>query len=190
LHRPLGETLSELGGAAGLRYEAARDAWLEKSGVRVERAALSSVARRGTGYEVLCRRASDAPLTPLAENVAEVILAIGGVAGGGIRFLAGTTGPEGRSFSLSLDAPVALRLGGREVSLQSGALGADLQQLGLEALTRVGLSVDEQMLARAPDLYAVGDVVEGRPRCALEAVYGGLAAARAVCRLGAPALSP
>jgi glycerol-3-phosphate dehydrogenase subunit B len=189
LRRPLGETLSEPGGAAGLRYEAARDAWLAKSGVRVERVAVSSVARRGAHYEVLCQRPGDAKLTSLAGDIGEVILAIGGVAGGGVRFLAGA-GPEGRSFSLSLDAPVALRLDGREVTIQSGALGADLQHLGLEALTLVGLSVDEQMLARAPDLYAVGDVVEGRPRCALEAIYTGLGAARAVCRVRAPSSSP
>jgi pyruvate/2-oxoglutarate dehydrogenase complex dihydrolipoamide dehydrogenase (E3) component len=91
---------------------------------------------------------------------------------------------------LSLDAPVALRLSGREVSLSSGALGADLQQLGIEALTHVGLSVDERMLARSPALYAVGDVIEGRPRCALEAIYGGLGAARAVCQVRAPSPSP
>jgi hypothetical protein len=189
LRRPIGETLSDPGGAAGLRFEAARDAWLERSGVRVERAAVSSLARVGAAYEVLCQRTSDAPPAPLAENIAEVVLAIGGVVGGGVRFLAGV-GPEGRSFSLSLEAPLALRLAGREVSIQSGALGADLQQLGLEALNRVGLAVDEQMLARAPDLYAVGDVVAGRPRCALEAIYGGLGAARALCQVRAPSLSP
>jgi hypothetical protein len=137
----------------------------------------------------LCQRAGDTAQAPLAENITEVILAIGGVTGGGVRFLAGS-GPEGRSFSLSLEAPVALRLGGREVSIQSGALGADLQQLGLEALNLVGLSVDERMLARPPDLYAAGDVVERTPRCALEAIYGGLGAARSVCRVRAPSLSP
>ncbi len=54
----------------------------------------------------------------------------------------------------------------------------------------VGLSVNEGMLARAPDLYAVGDVVADRPRCALEAIDSGLGAARAACRVRAPSLSP
>jgi thioredoxin reductase len=45
------------------------------------------------------------------------------------------------------------------------------------------------MLARAPALYAAGDVVEGRPRCALDAIDSGLEAARALCRAKAPALS-
>jgi glycerol-3-phosphate dehydrogenase subunit B len=189
LRRPIGETLSEPGGAAGLRFEAARDACLARAGIEVRTSTVRSVRRRGDRFEVLASAVEDAAPTPLGEDIHEVILAIGGVVGGGIRFLAGA-GPEGRSFSLSLEAPVALRLAGREVALQSGALGVDLQRWGLEALQEVGLAVDEQSLARAPDLYAVGDVVADRPRCALDAIYAGLGAARAVCRVRATSLSP
>jgi FAD binding domain-containing protein len=184
VRRPIGETLSSPGGAAGWRFEAARDAWLERSGIQPLRGEVRSVARRESGFEVTGCWPLDAPETRLKADVSEVILAVGGVVGGGIRFLSGP-GPRGRSFSLSLDAPVALRLGGREVALQSGALGADLQLLGLSALSEVGLLVDEQQLAHAPDLYAAGDVVADRPRCALEAIYAGIAAARAVCRVRA-----
>lgn len=193
LRRPIGETLSEPGGAAGHRFEAARDAWLERAGIPVLEAHVARVARRGDRFQVLARgrdgAGSDAPLAPVADDIETVILAIGGVAGGGIRFLAGQS-PEGRSFSLSLSAPVALRLGGREVGIQSGALGADLQHLGMEALLEVGLSVNDAMLASAPELYAVGDVVAERPRCALEAIDSGLGAARAACRVRVPSLSP
>lgn len=194
LRRPIGETLSDPGGAAGLRFEAARDAWLERAGIPARRAHVQSVRmRRGDGWEVLARPEPelDAPLERLGApgELEAVILAVGGVVGGGIRFLSGA-GPEGRTFSLSLDAGLPLRLGGREVALQSGALGVDLQRLGLEALLEVGVNVDERQLARAPDLYAVGDVVADRPRCALEAIYSGLGAARAVCRVRAPSLSP
>jgi hypothetical protein len=189
LRRPIGETLSEPGGAAGLRFEAARDGWLERAGISVLAAHVASVQRRGARYEVLARSEPEAAPEPLAGEIEAVVLAVGGVAGGGIRFLSGT-GPEGRSFSLSLSAPVSLRLGGREVALQSGALGADLQQLGMEALFDVGLSVNDAWLARAPELYAVGDVVADRPRCALEAIDSGLGAARAACRVRAPSLSP
>ena len=184
LRRPIGETLSEPGGAAGARFEAARDAWLASAGLTVEHASVRSVRWRGSSYEVLATR-DDGELHALADGVdthiEEVVLAIGGVVGGGIRFLAGG-GPEGRSFSLSLDAQLPVRLAGREVALSSGALGVDLQQLGVDALTLVGVSVDERMLARAPALYAAGDVVEGRPRCALDAIDSGLEAARAACR--------
>jgi glycerol-3-phosphate dehydrogenase subunit B len=189
IRRPMGETLSDPGGAAGARYEAARDAWLVRAGLRVEQGHVRSVTPRGRHFEVMIQRDLEAPPTLLTDDVSEVILAIGGVTGGGIRFLSGL-GPEGRTFSLSLDAPVALRLAGREVALHSGALGADLQLLGVESLLEVGLSVDEQMVARAPALYAVGDVVANRPRQALEAIYSALGAARAVCRVRAPSLSP
>ena len=187
LRRPIGEVLSEPGGAAGARFEAARDAWLSEAGVRVEQASVRSIHWRGSSYEVSCTR-EDGALDSLGEDVTAVVLAVGGVVGGGVWFLAGG-GPEGRSFSLSLDAGLPVRLAGREVALSSGALGVDLQQLGLEALERVGVSVDEHMLARAPALYAAGDVVEGRPRCALDAIDSGLEAARALCRAKAPSLN-
>lgn len=189
VRRPIGETLSDPGGAAGLRYEAARDAWLGAAGIRVERAEVLSLERRESGFDVIGSWSAGGGPARLDGSISEVILALGGVVGGGIRFLSGS-GPEGRTFSLSVDAPVALRLGGREVALQSGALGADLQRLGLSALSEVGLFVDEHQLASAPDLYAAGDVVADRPRCAIEAIYAGIGAARAVCRVRAPSQSP
>jgi glycerol-3-phosphate dehydrogenase subunit B len=186
LRRPIGETLSEPGGAAGARFEAARDGWLSSAGLAVELASVRSIRWRGSRYEVLGAR-EDGEVYSLGEGITEIVLAIGGVVGGGVRFLAGG-GPEGRSFSLSLDAELPVRLAGREVALSSGALGVDLQQLGLDALSEVGVSVDERALARAPALYAAGDVVEGRPRCALDAIDSGLEAARAACR--APSSPP
>jgi glycerol-3-phosphate dehydrogenase subunit B len=182
--RPLGETLSDPGGAAGWRFEAARDAWLARSKVEVRRGAVSVVRRRPTGFEAQGRLGVGDDEKAFEAQFSEVILAVGGVVGGGVQFLAGP-GPNGRSFSLSVAAPVQLRLGGREVALQSGALGADLQSLGLEALDEVGLSVDEHYVASAPDLFAVGDVVADRPRTALEAICGAIAAARALCRVRA-----
>lgn len=189
VRRPIGETLSEPGGAAGARFTAARDAWLERAGVEVRHGEVRSIRWLDAGYGVRGLWRGQEVESELGAEVTEVILALGGLVGGGVRFLTGL-GVGGRSFSLSIDVPVALRLGGREVALQSGALGADLQQLGLDALTSVGLSVDERQLAHPPDLYAAGDLVADRPRCALEAVYAGIAAARAVCRVRAASVSP
>jgi glycerol-3-phosphate dehydrogenase subunit B len=188
VRRPIGETLCDPGGAAGWRWEAARDAWLERSGIVVRRGEVHAVRRLDPGFEVRGSWPVGADESRLEGDFSEVVLALGGVLGGGIRFLSGV-GLGGRSFSLSLDAPVALRLAGREVALSSGALGADLQRLGLEALSDVGLWVDEQQLAHAPDLYAAGDVVADRPRSALEAIYAGIGAARTVCRVRA-SISP
>lgn len=182
--RPLGETLSEPGEAAGLRFEAVRDSWFERSRARSEQGIVTTLARGADGYDVVARLLGENGERRLDGRFGAVILAIGGLVGGGVRFLAGP-GPSGRSFSLSLSAPVGLRLGGREVALGSGALGADLQMLGMSALETVGLAVDERQLAHAPDLFAAGDVVADRPRTALEAIYAGMAAARAVCRVRA-----
>jgi glycerol-3-phosphate dehydrogenase subunit B len=185
--RPLGEVLSAPGGPAGFRFEAARRAWLERSGVQVRSGRVLGIARsqqgcEGHGFEVSIDTGAGA--TRLEPGPTEIVLAIGGVAGGGIHFLAGS-GPEARSFSLSLAVPLPLRLGGREVTLESGVLGADLQSLGRSALETVGVLTDEGQRTAVPGLYAAGDVVADRPRAALEAIYSGIAAARAVCRVSA-----
>ena len=80
--------------------------------------------------------------------------------------------------------------------LHTAVGGADLQRLGLTALDEVGVLVDEQQravvsgssardVATRPELFAAGDVVADRPRTALEAIYAGIGAARAVCRVRA-----
>jgi glycerol-3-phosphate dehydrogenase subunit B len=198
--RPLGEVLSAPGGPAGFRFEAARDAWLARSSGRVE-------VRRGTVLDVqqskrglaVWMTAGDGKHEPLEPAPSELVLAVGGVAGGGVRFLAGPavegtprtpSGADSRSFSLSLRVagergPLALRLDGREVSLESGALGVDLQSLGRGALERVGVLADGTQLTTVANVWAAGDVVADRPRAGLEAIYAGIAAARGVCRVSA-----
>jgi len=187
--RPLGEVLSAPGGPAGFRFEAARDGWLGRSRVQVRRGVVQGLRRTEQGFDVSIAAAAGGT-ERLAPAPLEVVLASGGVAGGGIRFLAGS-GASARSFSLSLaatardGAALPLRLGGREVALESGVLGADLQSLGRGALERVGVFSDEAQRTAIPGLYAAGDVVADRPRAALEAIYAGIAAARGVCRLSA-----
>ena len=180
--RPLGEVLSAPGGPAGFRFEAARGAWLERARIQVRRGSVLGIARSGTSFEVTV--STEGSTVRLDPAPSEIVLASGGVAGGGIRFLAGT-GPAARSFSLSVEVPLPLRLGGREVTLESGVLGADLQSLGRGALETVGVLADEAQRTLVPGLYAAGDVVTDRPRAALEAIYAGIAAARGVCRVSA-----
>jgi glycerol-3-phosphate dehydrogenase subunit B len=188
---PLGETLSDPGGAAGVRFEAARDAWLARAGIetwrgsvrRVERSARGVVAWGHPGAVEPEAPAGSPPPEPVGEVFSAVILAVGGVLVGGIRFLAGGPGPLGRTLSLSLECSASLRLGGREVALQSGAQGVDLQRLGLDALHEVGLRVDAAQRAEPPDLFAAGDVVAARPRTVIEAVHAGIEAGRAAAAL-------
>ena len=200
--RPLGEVLSAPGGPAGFRFEAARDAWFTRSGaagghVQARRGTVLDIQQTKRGLAVWVA-AGDGKREALAPAPSEVVLAVGGVAGGGVRFLApslqATPGSpssgDARSFSLSLRVagergPLSLRLDGREVSLESGALGVDLQSLGRGALERVGVLADGTQLTAVANVWAAGDVVADRPRAGLEAIYAGIAAARGVCRVSA-----
>ncbi len=196
--RPLGEVLSAPGGPAGFRFEAARDAWFARSAVSVRRATVVDLQQSKQGLAVWVA-AADGKHEALEPAPSEVVLAVGGVAGGGVRFLAGLSSAgtsripnpaDSRSFSLSLRVsgergPLALRLDGREVSLESGALGIDLQSLGRSALERVGVLADSTQLTAVANVWAAGDVVADRPRTGLEAIYAGIAAARGVCRVSA-----
>lgn len=184
VRRPLGETLSPPGGAAGLRFEAARAAWLSRASVRVLRGEVSALRRMDAGFAVSGRFGVEGERSKLDDSYSDVVLAIGGMVGGGIRFLAGE-GAFARTFSLSLAAPLELRLGGRDVAIQSELGGSDLQRLGLGALDEVGVLVDDQQRAGAPNLFAAGDVVADRPRTVLEAINAGIGAARGVCRMRA-----
>jgi glycerol-3-phosphate dehydrogenase subunit B len=196
VRRPLGETLSPPGGAAGLRFEAARSAWLARASVSVLRGEAHALRRVSAGFEVSGRFGPGGERDKLDDVYSDVVLAIGGMIGGGIRFLSGS-GSRPLTFSLSIDVPVELRLAGREVAIRSELGGADLQRLGLSALDEIGVLVDEQQRAvvagfragdptmRAPDLFAAGDVVAERPRTVLEAIHAGIGAARGVCRMRA-----
>jgi glycerol-3-phosphate dehydrogenase subunit B len=185
--RPVGEVLSAPGGPAGFRFEAARDAWLARSAVRALRGTILELAGTPRGFDVSL--ATPGTRERLEPPPTEVILATGGVAGGGIRFRSedfpAHGGADARSFSLSLEVPLTLRLSGREVTLESGLLGADLQALGRGALEQVGVLTDEAQLTALPGVYAAGDLVADRPRAALEAIYAGIAAARGACRVSA-----
>ena len=177
IERPMGETLSEPGGPAGARFARARDRLLDASGVTVVRARVRSVQRQGDVWRVQAE-----PGSLPGDVFAQVVLAVGGVVGGGIRFRTGEERIGGRSFALSLEAPVSLRLGGREVSLHSGSEGIDLQDVGQKALARVGISVGSgHRVVHEQGLFAVGDVVGQRPRVALEAMGAGIEAARTAC---------
>lgn len=184
--RALGETTSEAGGVAGLRFEVARDAWLGRARIAAYRGKVLAVEPAANGYRVQWRAAGAAEPELLGDGFGVVVLALGGVLGGGICYAPGERAPRS-AFSLSLEAPVELRLDGRDVALIGGSEGADLVALGFGALERVGVLVDEQAAPGAPGLFAAGDVVAGRPRTALEAMRAALGAASAAARfLGEP----
>ncbi len=162
--KPVGETLSGVGGPAGSRFEHARDALL---GAALRRGRVTRVGRDAERWSVELEGGE----TIGAEAV---VLATGGVAAGGLRLqppLAGHAG--GAGFELSLDAPALVVIDGAELDGASTLHGVDFEKLGRSALERVGAASD------APGLFVAGDLLADRPRTALEAATSGIAAARA-----------
>jgi anaerobic glycerol-3-phosphate dehydrogenase len=177
---PVGEALSSPGGAAGARFDLARDRLLDTLKVRVHRARVAELEVQGDHVRLCFDRAARLP----ALDVDAAILAVGGVAAGGIRLLPPSElSPRGPSFGLSLSAPVDLSLDGRELEWASTLYGIDLTALGMGALERVGVRVSRGRVSGQNRLFAAGDVVAGGQRTVLSAVRSGALAARAALEL-------
>lgn len=169
---PVGEVSSPPGGAAGGRFEWARDRLLADQGVSVERGVATDISRDGAGWVVT---AGDRQVA--AERV---VLAFGGVQAGGIRL--GAVRPEeplSLAFRASLAGELPLELDGEPVDRNSTLFGVDFVARGVDVLSRVGLAVDGAAVRGCSGLYAAGDAIAGRPRAVLEAIAAGIAAGAA-----------
>lgn len=169
--RAIGETTSPPGGAAGARFEASRDVMLSSIGVAMRAERVDAIERR-EGHWYLTVAQSDSSRGTDAE-VNAIVLAIGGVAAGGVTLTVweGSHGP----LTLSLRAPVRLGLAGRMLEA-SARSGPDWASLGISALERLGILADGVRVAGSEALFAVGDAVADRPRTVLEAVRSGIEA--------------
>jgi glycerol-3-phosphate dehydrogenase subunit B len=169
---PVGETTSAPGGAAGARFEQARDRLLGRI-ADVARGQLIGIERDGRGYRLqLQDRAS--------EEFAIVVLATGGVAAGGVALERSFERRGGTGFRLSFKAPVALELDAEMVEGVSSLSNVDFVERGLGALLKVGIATQADGSVRnSPGIFVAGDAIAGRPRTALIAAHSGLAAARA-----------
>jgi glycerol-3-phosphate dehydrogenase subunit B len=182
----VGETTSGTGGAAGARFEFARDALLAKLGVSVHRGRVKELAERDGRFLVVTEADPEGSAPALSLEARAVVVAVGGVAAGGISL---TWQPDHaqRGFELGFRAPFLLALDG-EVLAGSGSLyGLSLEARGLGAIERVGIALNERgnalVTGGMPDgLYAAGDSVAGRPRTALEAARSGLSAGALAAR--------
>jgi glycerol-3-phosphate dehydrogenase subunit B len=176
LNVPLGEASSAPGGAAGARFDRARDRVLAAAGVTRRSLQVLRVESAGTEWRIWGEH---------SELVADaVVLAVGGVAAGGIE-LAVDHELGSRGFRLAIDAPVRVTVDG-ELAGEASSLFGPTFGSGFGALERVGVELTSTGLVRSatggatPGLAAAGDCVAGRPRSLLEAVRAGTAAARAV----------
>lgn len=177
LGMPVGETSSAPGGAAGARFERARDRLLA-SVAEVTRAHLDGIQRQGTGYRLLLR--NRAP-----EDFHALVLATGGVAAGGVALERSFERRGGTGFRLSFSSPIALELDGEVLEGVSSLANVDFAERGLNTLLEVGIRTQpDGSLLDNPGLFAAGDAIAGRPRTALTAVDSGLRAARSALDYG------
>ncbi len=168
---PVGETTSAPGGAAGARFESARDQLLQRI-AHVERGRLLEIERHGRGYRLQLR--DRAP-----QEFQVVLLATGGVAAGGVALERSFERRGGTGFRLSYTAPVALELDAEVVEGVSSLASVDFVERGLGALLKVGIATaSDGSLRDNPGIFVAGDAIAGRPRTALIAAQSGLQAAR------------
>jgi glycine/D-amino acid oxidase-like deaminating enzyme len=178
--KPCGETTSPPGGPAGARFDASRDVLLANIGALLRRERVQSLEQRGTRFLVAGNAGG---LTANDAGFDAVILAIGGVVGGGV-VLAGT-GSEAAAFRPCVRVGVELGFGGRPFGTSSDG-GVDFATLGLQTLERVGILTEGSLARGFRSLFVAGDSVADAPRTALGSARSGFAAARAVASMAAP----
>lgn len=192
---PCGEAVALPGGPAGLRFERARDRLLATSRVERVRARAEAIERVGDAWRVT----SDDGVF----EVDAVVLATGGLLGGGIEYrpsevlFATALPPHAQQpLRLTLRCPVAIGVDGRPLEVPGSLFGVAPESLAwpfaAEApLERAGVLAREDGAAGPlPGLFAAGEVVADAPRTWLAALASGLragaaAAARARARLPA-----
>ncbi len=177
---PVGEALLAGSCVPGLRFEAAREAWLGRAGVDVVRGRATAITRREGPLRV------ELAAHPAIDCDA-VVLAAGGLVGGGILYdpPEHRSGPEGAermrppfSSTIVVDgARVASGVNGVASSAFGPVLDASAwPRAGSSgALERAGMIVDASS-ACAPNVFAAGDVVFGDARTMLRALGSGLLA--------------
>jgi glycerol-3-phosphate dehydrogenase subunit B len=194
---PCGEAAASPGGPSGLRFERARDRALAAAGADRIAGRATSLARQADRWRVA--RVEGAPLEATA-----VVLAVGGLVGGGLEYSPGEAEeasvlpPASRPpFRLTLDVPAArLGVGGRPLEIPGSLFGVPPESLAWPfasdpPMERVGILVDEHARA-APGLYAAGEAVADAPRTWLRALESGARAGATAARdaLTSPAERP
>lgn len=180
---PVGETVVAIGGASGLRFESARARLLERLGLKLERARVERIDTTATEVTVGLDGGEQV-------ETDAVVLAIGGVASGGIVYEppeqhAGDDMPAagGRPFRLSVEVPVALAAAEQPVDVVSSIHGPPLDEVAWPVdadpslLESIGVACEGLLAAEA--VFAAGDVMADKPRTLLQAVFSGIRAGAA-----------
>ena len=185
---PVGEAMASGSLVAGLRFERARDRWLQRSGAQVIRGRADGFERAGERCRVLVRNGA-------AIEADVVVLATGGLVGGGLVYdppehRAAPDGPEQVRAPFRARFPVdGLRVGdGTGAGVASSVFGPVLDHAWPRAgaagvLERAGVLAGVDQVA-APGVLVAGDVAAGGPRTILAAVRAGVRAGTRAAEIG------
>jgi len=185
---PCGEAVGMPGGPSGLRFERARDRALASAGVSRVRARARTVEQAGAKWRVLTDGGD-------AHECDSVVLAIGGLLGGGIVYepseaiASSVLPPRARApLGLAIDAPLSIGSRGHALEPPGSLFGIPPESLAspfaLDALLdRAGALVDENGSATtAHGLFAAGELVADAARTWLGALCSGVRAGAAAAR--------
>ena len=184
--RPGGAAACALASACGVRFERARDRAFATHGIEVRRTWVTRVRADEGRFRVECEDAE--PVSAPA-----VILATGGLVGGGLAYAPGVGAPAGApleprpTFRATLETYGAVGTRGGPLDLPGSLFGRPPESLAWPAedhplLERAGLLVgpDFTVLGAPDGLRACGDLVADRPRTWLDAWSSGASLAAAV----------
>ncbi|MCA9642116.1 MAG: FAD-dependent oxidoreductase [Myxococcales bacterium] len=187
---PVGETLSDVGDAAGSRLARALERFLEALGVERMAGRVAEVRRSGRRWGIDLAEGSQ--VAKLSAD--RLIVACGGLASGGLlvkRSLKGQAGGARLSLGFGNEG-FPLSLDGADLDATSSLHGLDFEHLGRGLLERAGLAAiarsdSEDVPTRikelpglgaalAPPAFAAGDVLAGVERTLLAAAFSGVCA--------------
>ncbi|MFC1641404.1 hypothetical protein ACFL5O_01760 [Myxococcota bacterium] len=205
LERPVGETTSLPGGAAGARFARARDRLMRHLGLTVVRGRVLAATRTGKSWKLdvesyLPNRSRTGGLGGMGGRIIHpeagwqktaqvleadaVVLACGGIVSGGIELA--PVGSMGPAFRLSFGAPIALTVHQAVLRPMSTLHGPVLDRLGPEVFESVGIATRGPHVQGEPGLVVAGAALARQPHTMLHAAQSGLVAARAVLETWRP----
>jgi glycerol-3-phosphate dehydrogenase subunit B len=184
---PCGEALAMPAGPSGLRFERARDRALSSAGVHHVQARASRIEHAGAGPGPSWRVTLQDGLSLDADAV---VLATGGLLGGGIEYapsetLVAAALPHRSTVPLrmSLEAPLELGAKGRPLEIPGSLFGLAPEQItwpfspdGLLARAGVLVANGGRCVGAGAGLFAAGELVADAPRTWLRALIDGASA--------------
>lgn len=183
---PCGEIMSSPGGPAGLRFDRHRDEAFTAAGVETIRGWVAAITATPSGFVARLEGG------PIPGTFHAVVLATGGLLGGGLRYEPSEARPgtelpaaPSPSFRVTLDAQVLVGQGGHPLGIPGSLFGVAPESLvwpfvgdggiGLDVAARVGVlsTPDGSVRGGPPGLFVAGELEADQPRGWLDALVSG-----------------